>query len=444
MEQLLDPEFWIKMFNQSLEWIQANVLTWENLIQIAVGVVLLPLSLYAGRKIKKGIRENIENPIPAHFKIRQVFDELVEVVPYLFLAFIFWAASVVLRQFEAGFAVLNIAQTLIIAWVCIRLAAAVILDRFLAKVITLVALAVAVFHITGLWQPIMGLLEGIGFTLGGVHLTILSVVKAIVVIFILLRFGNWVADQFEHRIRGMESLTPSAHVLISKTIKISVVGLVVVIGLTSIGIDLSAFAVFSGAIGVGIGFGLQKVVANFISGIILLVDKSIKPGDVIEIGDVYGWVSDFKGRYASVVTRDGKEFLIPNEDMITQQVINWSYSFSKIRVKIPVGISYNDDVHQARQLMLDSVEGIDRVLSDPKPACLLKGFGDNSVDLELRFWIQDPQNGLANIRSIVMLKIWDLFKANDIEIPFPQRDVHLDTQTPINIRTINASDLDNA
>lgn len=434
MEQYLNKAYLLDLMEQVRVWLVSNILVWENLLQVAVGIALVPFALFIGRKVKKTTEENLAQKIPYQFKLKLIFDELILLAPYILLAFFLWSAGLILAQFKLGFALLKIFQTFLFAWIWIRLAAAIILDRFWAKVFTALALVIAVLHILGLLTPSIELLDNIGFVLGGVHLTLLSVIKAALVIFILLRFGIWISDQMEKKVATIDSLTPSAHVLLSKVIKISVVGLVCVIGLNSIGLDLSALAVFSGAIGVGIGFGLQKVVANFISGIILLMDKSIKPGDVIQMGDVYGWVTDFKGRYASVITRDGTEYLIPNEDMITQQVINWSYTNSRIRVKIPVGISYDDDVHQARKLMIEAAAEFDRVLKDPGPACLLKGFGDNSIDLELRFWIEDPQNGLANIRSEIMLNIWDSFKRHGVQIPYPQRDVHLDVNTAVKIK----------
>jgi small-conductance mechanosensitive channel len=179
---------------------------------------------------------------------------------------------------------------------------------------------------------------------------------------------------------------------------------------------------------VGIGFGLQKVVSNLISGFILLSDGSVKPGDVVQIGEVYGWISSLKTRYVSVVTRDGIEYLIPNEDLITQQVINWSYSNSRVRLKVPFGVSYKSDPHQVQALVLSAMHALPRVLKTPPPVCLLQGFGDSSVDMELRVWINDPKNGVANLKSEVLFAVWDTLKENGIEIPFPQRDVHIISQ----------------
>ena len=180
-----------------------------------------------------------------------------------------------------------------------------------------------------------------------------------------------------------------------------------------------------GAIGLGLGFGLQKVVSNFISGILLLVDNSIKPGDVIEIDGTYGWINNLRARYASVITRDGTEHLIPNEDLITQRVINWTFTNNLVRMKVPIGVSYDSDPHQCLELVIAAAQSVDRVLLEPTPVCHVLGFGDSSIDLELRFWISDPTNGVANVKSQVLLNIWDTFKENNIEIPYPQSDLHI-------------------
>ena len=180
----------------------------------------------------------------------------------------------------------------------------------------------------------------------------------------------------------------------------------------------------SGAIGVGIGFGLQKVVSNFVSGIIILLDESIKPGDTISLGDTFGWIRELRARFVSVITRDGREFLIPNEDFITTQVVNWSFTDDLVRLDVPFGVSYDSDPHEVSRLAIDAAANVERVVTIGKsPVCWLKNFGDSSLDFVLRFWIKDPQNGLTNIRGKVMLALWDAFKENGIEIPFPHREV---------------------
>jgi len=195
------------------------------------------------------------------------------------------------------------------------------------------------------------------------------------------------------------------------------------VAVSGIGIDLTVFTVFSGALGVGIGFGLQKVVSNFISGIIILADRSIKPGDTISVGETFGWIRELRARFVSVITRDGKEYLIPNEDFITQQVINWSFSDELVRLDVPFGVSYNSNPHEIVSLATDAAGALNRVVKAPAPVCWLTAFGDSSLDFVLRFWIRDPQSGLTNIRGQVLMALWDTFAENDVQIPYPHRQI---------------------
>ena len=213
--------------------------------------------------------------------------------------------------------------------------------------------------------------------------------------------------------------------LIEKIAGVVIIVAAFFVGIDMLGIDLTAFAVFSGALGLAIGFGLQKTVGNLIAGIILLMDRSIKPGDVIVVGDSFGWVNKIGVRAVSVITREGKEHLIPNENLMTQEVENWSYSSRAVRVKIEIGVAYDTDLRLAQRLMIEAAKESKRVLEEPAPVCWITGFGDSSVDHEVRFWITDPEGGVGNIKGGVFLSIWDKFQEAGIEIPFPQRDVHV-------------------
>jgi small-conductance mechanosensitive channel len=234
----------------------------------------------------------------------------------------------------------------------------------------------------------------------------------------------------DDRLQRNMQLTPSAQVLFGKGVKFSLFTLAFVLALSSAGVNLTSLAVLSGAIGVGVGFGLQTIFANLVSGIILLFEKSIKPGDTVEMGGVYGVVRSLNARFTSVLTRDGKEYLIPNENLITNEVVIWTHTDPNVRLKIPVGISYDADPRLALRLMEEAARKVPRVLRDPAPAGRLTGFGDNSVDLEVRIWIRDAEQGVVNVQSEVLLNIWDAFKAHSIEIPFPQRDLHLRSLPP--------------
>jgi small-conductance mechanosensitive channel len=251
------------------------------------------------------------------------------------------------------------------------------------------------------------------------------IIKGIFAFALLLWVVSFVSKLLETSFRKAHGLTPSQKVLFSKISTILLYIIAALLGLNIVGLDLTALAAFSGALGLGIGFGLQKVFGNLISGIILLIDKSVKPGDVIAIGDTYGWVNKLGGRCVSVLTRDGKEHLIPNENLITSEVENWSYSDEKIRLHFPIGVSYSSDVHKVKEILLTALEGNKRILALPAPVCLIHEFGESSVNFELRAWIEDPAQGISNVKSEIYFRIWDLFKENKIEIPFPQRDLNI-------------------
>lgn len=243
--------------------------------------------------------------------------------------------------------------------------------------------------------------------------------------------GAWLVSKGSHRLlRRITGLGPSQRVLGEKLLSIAVWAAAFMLGIDLLGIDLTALAVFSGAFGLAIGFGLQKTFGNLIAGIILLMDKSIKPGDVIAIADqagvtTFGQIRKIGIRAVSITTRDQKEYLIPNENLMINQVENWSYSSRNVRMQVPVGVGYNCDIVAAEKLMLEAARSVERVLDTPPPTVWLDKFGESSIDFVIHCWINDPEEGLGNIRSQVLKKLWALFKEHDIEVPFPQRDINL-------------------
>ncbi|MCK5744780.1 MAG: mechanosensitive ion channel, partial [Oricola sp.] len=267
--------------------------------------------------------------------------------------------------------------------------------------------------------------------LGDFRLSALFVIRAITVTTVLLWVAHIAGSFFASRISASSDLSPSFKVLAGKVVSITLTVLAGLIALNAIGVDLTALTVFSGAVGVGLGFGLQKVVSNFISGVIILADKSIKPGDTIELGDTFGWIRELRARFVSVITRDGREYLIPNEDLITQQVINWSFSDKFVRLDVDFGVSYDSDPHEVIRIAIEAAQTVERVVDNKKPVCWMTAFGSSSIDFKLRFWITDPQGGLTNIRGQVLLALWDAFKAAGINIPFPHREVIM--RTPVEV-----------
>ena len=346
-----------------------------------------------------------------------------------------WISVLVASRAGWPHQLIQITVSLLTAWVVIRFASQLVRDPTLSKLIAITAWTVAALNILGLLDDTLVLLDGLALQLGELRISALTVIKGVLALAVLLWIATVLSGLLERRINALPNLTPSVQVLFAKLLKIVLVTVAIVAAVSTVGIDLTAFAVFSGAVGVGVGFGLQKVVSNLISGVILLMDKSVKPGDVITVGETYGWINTLGARYASVVTRDGTEYLIPNEDIITRQVVNWSYSNNAVRLKIPIGISYKSDVRKAIALCLEAAAEVERVNNEPRSVCLLKGFGDSAVDLELRIWIDDPQNGVSNVKSQVLLLVWDKFHAHGIEIPFPQRDLHIRSAEPVPVVT---------
>jgi small-conductance mechanosensitive channel len=328
------------------------------------------------------------------------------------------------------------------AWLIIIFATRLIKNSFLRQVVRYGAWAWVTLNILGLLPEAEQALDSAALEVGEMRVSLLLLVQAAVILGGLFFAARFLSSTTADRIQKNEDISPSMKVLMVKFLQVILFGAAFFIGLRAVGFDLTGLAVLSGAIGIGLGFGLQKVVSNLVSGIIILLDKSIKPGDVISLGDTFGWINSLGARYVSVVTRNGKEYLIPNEDLITGQVVNWSHSNDFVRLDIFFGTAYGDNPHDVRRIAIEAAKGVDRVLDFRPPVCHIVGFGDSSVDYILRFWIKDPTGGLTNIRGNVYLALWDAFAANDISIPFPQREVRMLGETPSLDPTITPEHLD--
>jgi len=280
-------------------------------------------------------------------------------------------------------------------------------------------------HLLGWLPDVLASMDSLGITLGKNRVTLLSVLQLALAVAVFMVLASWISRYIEQRAKRSEYLSISMQVGLSKISKVLLYTIAILVALNSVGIDLTTLTVFGGALGVGLGFGLQRIASNFISGFILLFDRSIKIGDVITIGPRFGWVVAMQARYIVVRDRDGVETLIPNENLITSDVVNWSFSDKHVRVKIPVQISYADDPEKAMELMIGACEASNRILSNPEPQSRMLEFGDSGINLELRVWLEDPEEGVGSVKSDVNLAIWRAFKEHGITIPFPQRDVHL-------------------
>ncbi|MGC3982719.1 MAG: mechanosensitive ion channel [Steroidobacteraceae bacterium] len=285
-------------------------------------------------------------------------------------------------------------------------------------------------HVLGWFEPVVEALDSAGIQAGSARISIWSVLKVLFTVSLFVLAAIWIARWIERRLMAMTAVAISMRIGLSKFIQAGLIGLSILLGLNAAGLDLTTLNVLTGAIGIGLGFGLQAIASNFVSGFVLLMDRSIKPGDVISFSgttgtttEAFGWVQELRGRYVVVRDRDGVETLVPNQHLITNPVINWSYTDPRIRLKLPVRISYDCDPELALSILIQATDNHRRILRDPGPVSRLMGFGEYGFDLELRFWISDPQEGVNNVRSDVNRAIWKLFKQHGIRIPVPQHDV---------------------
>ena len=344
----------------------------------------------------------------------------------LFVALI-WAIAWIMRAAtwpSRSYLVVLVAN-LALAWLIVTMATRLIANPVLRTLVRYGAWIWITLRILGLTTEAENLLDSLAISAGTMRVSVWTVLQVLFVLTLLFYAARFIARTVTERVQRSEDMSPSMQVLVVKMLQVALYGLAFFLALKAVGVDLTGLAVLSGAIGVGLGFGLQKVVSNLVSGVIILLDKSIKPGDVISLGDTFGWIASLGARYVSVVTRDGKEYLIPNEDLITGQVVNWSHSNEFVRLDLNFGTAYANDPHVVRKLAIAAALSVDRVLKDRVPVCHIVGFGDSSVDYILRFWISDPTGGLTNIRGNVFLALWDAFQANGISIPFPQREVKM-------------------
>jgi small-conductance mechanosensitive channel len=287
-------------------------------------------------------------------------------------------------------------------------------------------------HVLGWFEPVVKALDSAGIQAGSARVSVWSVLKVIFTVTLFVLAATWIARWCERRLMAMSSVAISMRVGLSKFLQAGLIALSILLGLNAAGLDLTTLNVLTGAVGIGLGFGLQSISSNFVSGFVLLMDRSIKPGDVLSFSsntgtntEAFGWVEELRGRYVVMRDRDGVATLVPNQHLINNPVINWSYTNPKIRLKLPVRVSYECDLEQALAVLVQATVDHPRVLRDPVPVSRLMAFGEYGFELELRFWIADPQEGVNSVRSDISRTIWKLFQQNRIRIPVPQRQISI-------------------
>ncbi|MGE4314278.1 MAG: mechanosensitive ion channel family protein [Pseudobdellovibrionaceae bacterium] len=424
-------EYLISLYAYVLSTFQVPI----NWVQIALIALAFILGWLMRRRVAPKLISVIDRS-QMHFRIRQTLKNLTKLILPI-TAVLVLGIFLQLEKAEAVSWDMRLAgaiTSLTVAWIVIRLASNLITNTFVRQTVATVAWVLAAMNIMGILDETTAALDSFGFAIGSSRITALAVIKAILLIFALLYAAIFLSTIADRKLGQVTSLTPSSRVLISKIAKVFLITFALLVGITTAGVDLSVLAVFGGAIGLGIGFGLQKGVSNLFSGILLLMDQSIKPGDIIEIqnaageGSTFGWVHKMGARYTEIVTRDNKSYLIPNEDFITQQVVNWSFGNTLVRIEIKFGVSYDSDPHEVSRIAIEAAQRPDRVTSERLPVCWIEEFGESSIRFTLRFWIKDAEGGVGNIKGLVFMELWDAFKEHNIRIPYPHREVYVHTR----------------
>lgn len=413
-------EIWLDKFSVAALW------------QVVIILLACLLAWAINTSIRRNIKKRVQNVGASYVTVEHAINAFNRILFPLSAVSIIWLARVLASRLQHT-GLLLLAIHLLLAMAAIRLVAYVLryifspsgwvrkTENIFAGTIWLIL----ALHLSGLLPDLFQLLDSINFTVGKNKVTLLLVIQALLTVIVTVVVALWFSRLVETRLMQNTHLNPNMRVVLGKVLRIVLTVLAVLFAFSAIGLDITLLSVFGGALGVGLGFGLQKIASNFISGFILLLDDSMHMGDVITVEGHYGVVSDLRARYLVLRKLDGTEVVIPNETLISNPVINHSFTDHKARVQMPIQVSYTSPLELAMSLVSACAQKHERVLKDPAPAVLLKGFGDNGVDLMLSFWIPDPEEGSSGLQSEIYLDIWRQFKANNIEIPYQQREVRL-------------------
>ncbi len=398
----------------------------SGILQLLILILAFAVAHYGAQKVGPHLENWVRAQETSIRRMRFLALVLRRLRVILFVA-ITWAVVLVMREvtWPSRSYLLLVVGNLAAVWLVISISSRIIRNRFAARIVALGGWIFVALTLLDLTPQAIVLMEAMAVQVGSLRISALLVVKAVVTLTVLLWMAGWLSRAVERRMERESDLSPSMKVLAAKFTRIALFMFAAVLGLQTIGFDLTTITVFSGAVGLGLGFGLQKVVSNLVSGVILLLDKSIKPGDVISLGETYGSITSLGARYVSVVTRDAREYLIPNEDLITNQVINWTYSDNKVRLDVPFGVAYDSEPAQVRVLAAKAAATVSRVEEDPAPVCHLTAFGESSVDFLLRFWIDDPGKGVVNVKGEVLLALWEALHEAGVGLPYRQHDIHI-------------------
>ncbi|AGH97318.1 mechanosensitive ion channel family protein [Micavibrio aeruginosavorus] len=423
----IDPAALKSWIEHASDWTVANVLTLDTAIEAIIILAAISVGFMID-KISSAKLAQVINRLHAPHIVKRVLQKirksLAPVSIFILLSLCLTFLPSMIPDIRLG--LVDAVTRLTAAWIVIRLVVQIVHNPTMRNVIAFITWSIAALSIFGFLDDTVEALNATSLTIGDFQLTALTVVKCLFATMIMVYIASSISRTVERRLINIPAMTSGSRLLIGKIVRIVLTILAVMIGLTMAGVNLSALAVFSGAVGIGVGLGLQRGVSNLFTGMMLLMDRTIQPGDVIELstGGI-GTVKQMGSRCTEVITLDRRSYLIPNEELVTQPVINWSRGGRESLVSVVFGVDYSHNPHQIITLARATTDGHPRILQFPEPSCLFTGFGDNSLDFQLNFWIADPENGTAGIKSEILLALWDVFDQHDIKIPYPHREVFI-------------------
>jgi potassium-dependent mechanosensitive channel len=425
------------------KWFAVDVLTLDTLGQLAAILLALMVARFAAPRLCAVLDERVitraRNP-----RLKQAGYAVRGVVPPVVWLIAVWLAMALEEQAGLASALMRVAMTLVVAWVAIRLVSSLVRDPAWGRAIAVVAWSLAALDILGVLGAAIRLLDSVAVAVGQIRISLLAVIKAALLLAVLSWAANRLSEFMDRRLESLPRLTPSLRLLLRKLVKIVLFALVVLVALGSIGIDITALAVFTGAVGVGVGFGLQAVVSNFVAGIILLLERSLKIGDFIELSSgARGEVRDINIRNTVITTNDNIDIIVPNSEFVNGTVTNWTFRDAYRRLRIPFGVAYGTDKELVRKAGLEAAASVEHTLTGHprwEPQVWLVGFGDNSLNFELVVWL--TPTAVKRPGAVNAAYCWTLetaLRRHGIEVPFPQRDVHVRTATPLRIDGVGRS-----
>lgn len=438
LERWTEPQRVLPLLEEIRDWVIANVLTTATLVQIGAIVGALILARVLAPSLRRWIDTRIVKRFAQLRGRRGSYIVLALTLPVLWLA-LEWLAMLLVGRMGLPTALIRIVTSLLAAWVIIRFTSSLVRDSLWSTIVAVVAWSLAAMNILGILDDATVILDRLSFDIGKVHVSALAVLKGALLLALLLWTASRLSALAERRMTSLPRLTPSLQLLFTKLLKIGLFAVAVLVAMGSIGIDITALAVFTGAVGVGIGFGLQAMVSNFVAGIILLVERSLKIGDFVELpSGVRGEVREINIRNTVVTTNDNIDIIVPNSEFVNGAVTNWTFQDSYRRLRVPFGVAYGTDKELVRKAGLEAADAVEFTLTDAprrRPQVWLVAFGDSSLDFELVVWLR-PE-AIKRPAAVNAAYCWALETAlgnNGIEIPFPQRDLHIRSAATLRFR----------